>query len=177
MSFFPARCRTTAAVNGKRQWLPNSIKQSNQESETISLFCVDSPCVRNRVCIESFRQTGRSTRSFGCEQRGGIIDYVWIRTARGTKAHHRNCKALSHPSTINERRRDGGRRQRTARGFCQNGRIILPWPIMREPSSSRPLHLCQRQGSNQNIAQTVSRCMPCWSGVYSGAACTVRLLG
>lgn len=150
--------------------LPDGVRQSGQESETISLFLRRS-YVRNRVCIESFPPNRQKCRDRLVARAAG--DYRLRLNPRGTKAHRRNRKA-ARPSTINERRRDRGRRRGEAvRGFCRNGRLILPWPIMREPGSGRPLHLCQRQGSNPNIAQTVSRRMPCRSGVY----CTVRSLG
>jgi len=51
--------------------LPNGVKQSNQESETISLLCVDPPCARNRVCIESVSAEPAEVRDrLVCEQRG-----------------------------------------------------------------------------------------------------------
>lgn len=90
--------------------LSNGVKQSNQESETISLFYVDPPCVRNRVYIESFRRTDRSTRSFGCEQRG-IIDYVWIRTARRRHQGASSKLQSALPSIDNKREKERWRKK------------------------------------------------------------------
>jgi len=89
--------------------LPNGVKQSNRESETISLFYVYPSCVRNRVYIESFRRTDRSTRSFGCEQRG-IIDYVWIRTARRHQGASSKLQSAL-PSIDNKREKERWRKK------------------------------------------------------------------
>lgn len=143
-----------------RHSLPSGLKYLTAISKTNLAI----PCTHNRLCIESFLHKAYRR----CVNSREL--YRLRLNPRGFEARHRNCKALFHRQRTKRRREE--ERQRGTQILPERGRIILPWPIT---TPCRPLHLCQRQGSNQNIAQTVSHCMPCWNGVYSSTACTMRL--
>lgn len=85
-------------------------RQGSQESEPISLFCVDP--LPPRVFVIEFVSRVSAEPTEVCDRLAvrAAGDYRLRLNPRGTKAHHRNCKPLFHPSAINERRRDRGRR-------------------------------------------------------------------